>query len=162
MISIVVVSYNTDHHLRSCIESISHHVGCGSYEVIVINNGSPLTSADLQCNGLTPQVVNNAKNIGYAAALNQGIRLSQQPYILCLNADTRLPGSCLEPLVDYLERHPQAGVVAPRLCYPDGTLQYLSSIDTFNIVFLDKAQNIGEYLKALVCVMGFGVDSRSS
>lgn len=124
MISIVIVSYNTDRHLRSCLESISQHGGSSSYEVIVVNNGSPLEAACLQCPGVNLRVINNHKNIGYAAALNQGAMLSEQPYLLCLNADTRVPSSSLEPLVDYLETHPEAGVVAPRLVYPDGTLQY--------------------------------------
>lgn len=124
MISIIVVNYNTDHHLMGCIGSLAAHGGARDYEVVVINNGHLLDRESLCVPDLDLRVVNNSHNIGYAAALNQGIFITQAPHVLCLNADTRVPDGSVEPLVEYLASHPEAGVVAPRLSYPDGSLQY--------------------------------------
>lgn len=124
MTSIVVVNYNTDDHLAGCLGSLARHGDARRYEVVVINNGHPLEAEDFSHLGLDLRLVNNRHNIGYAAALNQGIFLTGGAHILCLNADTRLPDGAVEPLVEYLEGHPEAGLVAPRLSYPDGSLQY--------------------------------------
>lgn len=124
MISIVVVNYNTDHHLQGCLGSLAAHRAAASYEVVVVNNGKPLPRESLDISGLDFRLVNNPHNIGYAAALNQGIFLTQGPQVLCLNADTRLPDGSVEPLSEYLSNHEEAGLVAPRLSYPDGSLQY--------------------------------------
>jgi GT2 family glycosyltransferase len=124
LISILIVNYNTDHHLRACVESLAVHGAGRDYEVMVINNGRPLSRDDLDAGGLDLRVVNNRRNIGYAAALNQGIAMTQAPYVLCLNADTRVPDGSVEPLTEYLDGHREAGVVAPRLSYPDGSLQF--------------------------------------
>jgi GT2 family glycosyltransferase len=50
-----------------------------------------------------------------------GLRF-QADYILLLNPDTVLPPDALEVMVDFLEQHPAAGVVGPRMEKPDGTL----------------------------------------
>jgi GT2 family glycosyltransferase len=124
VISIVVVNYNTDHHLLGCIGSLATHQASRSYEVVVINNGKTIPEDSLRFDGLDLRLVNNPHNIGYAAALNQGIFLTQAPNVLCLNADTRLPDGSIEPLAEYLAGNDNAGLVAPRLSYPDGSLQY--------------------------------------
>ncbi len=124
LISILIVNYNTDHHLRECVESLAVHAAKATYEVVVINNGNPLNAADIDTGELDLRIVNNRRNIGYAAALNQGISLTQAPHILCLNADTRVADGCIEPLTDYIDGHEEAGIVAPRLSYPDGSLQF--------------------------------------
>jgi N-acetylglucosaminyl-diphospho-decaprenol L-rhamnosyltransferase len=43
-------------------------------------------------------------------------------YILFLNPDTVLPSNALQATVDFLEEHPNAAVVGPRMVKPDGSL----------------------------------------
>lgn len=43
-------------------------------------------------------------------------------YTLLLNNDTIVPPCALDGLVDYLETHPDVGVVGPKLVLPDGSL----------------------------------------
>jgi N-acetylglucosaminyl-diphospho-decaprenol L-rhamnosyltransferase len=43
-------------------------------------------------------------------------------HILILNPDTRLPTNALKDTVDFLEEHPEAGVVGPKVVKPDGSL----------------------------------------
>jgi N-acetylglucosaminyl-diphospho-decaprenol L-rhamnosyltransferase len=43
-------------------------------------------------------------------------------YILLLNNDTIVPAGAFDGLVDYLEAHPEVGVVGPKLLLPDGSL----------------------------------------
>ena len=122
MLSIVIVSYNTDQLLWDCLASLGSHREADGYEVVVINNGDPLALDSLPDPGLRFRVVDNRRNVGYGAALNQGARLTRSDLLLFLNADTRLPAGSTQPLMERLADE-SVGVVAPRLSYPDGRLQ---------------------------------------
>jgi GT2 family glycosyltransferase len=124
MIAVLIVNYNTPEHLQGCLRSLETSSDRPELEVVVVNNGEAVARDELPRLGLDLRVVNNQKNVGYGAALNQAARLTRSRNILCLNADTRLSDGCARSLADFLERHPQAGVVAPRLVYPDGSLHY--------------------------------------
>jgi hypothetical protein len=65
----------------------------------------------------------NAQNPGYGAAANQAIARCDAPYVLLINSDTLLEPDTLQVLNTYLEQHPRAGIVGPRLCNADHTLQ---------------------------------------
>jgi N-acetylglucosaminyl-diphospho-decaprenol L-rhamnosyltransferase len=123
MLSVVIVTYNTDRLLWECLSSLASHQAARRYEVVVINNGDALTLQGLPDPGIAFRVVDNPKNVGYGAALNQGARLTRSSLLLFLNADTRLPDGSTLPLMERLLDDRGVGVVAPRLSYPDGRLQ---------------------------------------
>ena len=64
----------------------------------------------------------NADNLGFAAAVNQGIRASSGKYILLLNPDTVLSPDTLQVMWDFMENG-ECGVAGCRVLNPDGTLQ---------------------------------------
>jgi N-acetylglucosaminyl-diphospho-decaprenol L-rhamnosyltransferase len=69
-----------------------------------------------------------AENSGMGAGNNLGLRaLNEQsaPFAsLILNPDTVVRPGALRHLLEFLHAHPQAGVVAPKLLNPDGSLQH--------------------------------------
>ena len=123
MLSIVIVTYNSDRLLWECLSSLASHEAAPRYEVVVINNGDALGHERLADRGIAFRVVDNQRNVGYGAALNQGARLTRSDLLLFLNADTFLPEGSTLPLIERLAGDPTVGVVAPRLSYPDGRLQ---------------------------------------
>ena len=68
----------------------------------------------------------NNSNIGFGAAHNIAMRkaLNMAPYHLVLNPDVTFEAGVLEQLYDYGELNKDAGLVSPRIIYPDGTLQH--------------------------------------
>ena len=71
------------------------------------------------------ELVENAENLGFAAAVNQGLRLAQGfEYTLLLNNDVVFQSErdLIEPL-EYLERNESAQGVCGRYEYPDGRFQ---------------------------------------
>jgi len=64
-------------------------------------------------------------NRGFAGANNLGVRHANAPVLLFVNSDV-FPQRVgwAQTLVDVLDRHPEVGVVAPRLLYGDGSLQH--------------------------------------
>lgn len=70
-------------------------------------------------------IFNNA-NIGFGAAHNIALRkaIDISPYHLVLNPDVTFNSGVLEQLYEYAERNKDVGQIAPRILYPDGSLQY--------------------------------------
>jgi N-acetylglucosaminyl-diphospho-decaprenol L-rhamnosyltransferase len=120
-ISVVVVSFNTRDRLDACLESVLDEQPSS---VIVVDNASTDGSADA-VRRRHPDVLlqANSENVGYGAAANQGGAVCAEPYVVILNADTRVRPGALAALSAELDEHETAAVVAPRLLNDDGTIQ---------------------------------------
>lgn len=126
LLSVVVVSWNTRELLRACIASALVAAGevAGTTELIVVDNASSDGSVDMVRLAFpTVRVIANASNAGFAAATNQGIRESRGRQVLLLNPDTTAAPDVLGILTSFLEEHPEAGAVGPRLVGKDGEPQ---------------------------------------
>lgn len=67
-------------------------------------------------------LVKNRFNLGFAKGCNLGIRFSLSagfPYILLLNNDTTVDGSCLKFLMSFMNQNPEFGIVTPKIYYYD-------------------------------------------
>ena len=121
-VSVIIVNYNVREFLHQALQSVCRAAGGLNVEVIVVDNNSADGSAEMVAEEF-PQVVliENRDNTGFSRANNQGIRIAQGRYLLILNPDTILQEDTLTTLVDYLDRHPEAGAVGCQILNPDGT-----------------------------------------
>ena len=124
-LSVCIVSWNVWDELRACLESLYPGENRASFEVIVVDNSSTDATVS-QLPQRFPQVklLANDSNRGFAAASNQAISAGRGRYYFLLNPDTVVPPGGLDELVSFAAAHPQAGVIGPKLLYPDGRLQY--------------------------------------
>jgi GT2 family glycosyltransferase len=115
-ISIVIVNWNTRDLLRDCLNSVFAEPTALLLEVIVVDNNSSDDSVEMVRREF-PQahLIQNQKNIGFAAANNLALPLCRADKVLLLNSDTVVVANALRTLVDFLDRHPSAGAVAPKL-----------------------------------------------
>jgi GT2 family glycosyltransferase len=92
--------------------------------MVVVDNASSDGSAEM-VRAEYPWVTLHANkaNLGYGAAANQAIASCTAEYVLLLNSDTLLQTGALMALSGYLDLHPRAAIVGPRLVEADGTLQ---------------------------------------
>lgn len=123
-ISIITVTYNSAKQIGAFLDSISRSADKIEKEVIIIDNASQdETIKVVEKHKLKTILLKSPINAGFAKAVNQGIAKSSGDYILLLNPDTELVGSCLTTLLRFAESHQQLGAVAPRLLNPDGKPQ---------------------------------------
>jgi N-acetylglucosaminyl-diphospho-decaprenol L-rhamnosyltransferase len=120
-LTVVIVTWNSSADIDACIDSISFGEG---FEVIVVDNASSDNTLGLLRQHHHLKLIENASNLGYAHANNQGIKLATGEYVLLLNPDTRVELGTLDVLARYLDEHASVGAVAPRLVSPDGSTQF--------------------------------------
>lgn len=139
-LSVVIVSYNTRELLRGCLDSVLADLDSRvKHEVIVVDNASADGSAAMIRDSF-PQVrlLANSQNRGFAASSNQAIQKSSGQYVVLLNPDTLVRKGALESLMALLEERRDAGVVGPKLLFPDGSLQHSAfTFPTLAMIFLD-------------------------
>jgi len=123
-LSIIIVSWNTRDLLATCLASIYSSPPPGEFDVWVVDNASTDGSPAL-VHERFPQVrlIENEKNLGFAAANNQGLRASRGRYALLLNSDAAAPPGALGAMLRFMDEHPQAGAAGPKLVNPDGSFQ---------------------------------------
>jgi len=126
-LAVIIVNYKACDLLRDCLRSVLANKGV-SYCVFVVDNASGDGSVEMVRREF-PEVRVQAldRNIGYGPANNLGIKEALAAdipprYILLLNPDTVLPPDALARMVAFLEAHPEAGAVGPKLVRPDGSL----------------------------------------
>jgi GT2 family glycosyltransferase/lipopolysaccharide/colanic/teichoic acid biosynthesis glycosyltransferase len=124
-LAIVIVSYNTRTLIRRCLESLRAFPPRSAFEVLVVDNASRDGSVDMLRNEFPwVRVLANARNLGYSAAVNQGIESTGTEYVLVLNPDIVVREHALDHLLDFMDAHPDAGLAAAKLLNTDGTLQH--------------------------------------
>ncbi len=124
--SIVILNYNTCDLLSQVLHCISPDMMVTGWHTIVVDNASTDGSADMVARDFpTVQLIRSPENLGFARGNNLGIRATHPdtPYILLLNSDTVVKPESLAALVRFMDAHPEAGAVSPRLLRPDGTPQ---------------------------------------
>lgn len=89
ILPIYMKDYALFHYTGNCIGSVREHTPEGSYELVVIDNGSPIQPPAMQ-SYYAHRVIKNEENLGVTKAWNQGIRISVGEYIVLLNNDVQV------------------------------------------------------------------------
>jgi hypothetical protein len=113
---VCIANWNCRDLLRACLESLHDYPQGVRLETIVVDNASSDGAADLVAREF-PEVVlvRNSINVGFARANNQAARKARGRYLFFLNNDTVVPPLTLGRLLDHAERHPEIGMIGPRL-----------------------------------------------
>jgi GT2 family glycosyltransferase len=99
-ISIIIPNFNGEHFLKECLNSIKKQ-NFSHYEVIIVDNGSNDGSVEyIKDNYDEFTLIQNQKNLGFATAVNQGIKSSNAEYVFLLNNDTELEVECVSKLLN--------------------------------------------------------------
>jgi len=120
-VSVVIPCYNQAHFLTQAIESVLQQT-CRSFEIVVVDDGSTDNTGDVAARYSEVRCVRQ-ENRGLAAARNAGLRASQAPCLVFLDADDRLLPDALKIGVESLAAHPSCAFVYGRLTQiaPDGS-----------------------------------------
>lgn len=135
-VSAVVLSFNSQRYIESCVNSLMRsYAECGLRgDVFVVDNGSvdgsvqTLQALQRQW-GAALQVDYLPHNVGTTRSRNLALRQCAGQSVLILDSDAYMNPQALAAMRAYQQANPKAGLVAPRLTYPDGRFQL--SVDVF-------------------------------
>ncbi|HUT96311.1 MAG TPA: glycosyltransferase family 2 protein [Candidatus Paceibacterota bacterium] len=115
-LSIIISHHDTPELLDLCIKSIKETIKGLDYEVFIADSESKEGNQDF-IKEKHPKVefIVFAKNLGYSKTVNAGIKASDGDYVLILNADIIILGNAVSEMVDFMDKNPKVGIVAPQL-----------------------------------------------
>lgn len=108
--SIIIVTHNQLSYTHQCIESIQLYTD-EPYELIFIDNGSTDGTPEYLKNISGAQVILNDDNLGFPAAVNQGIDKAKGSNIVLLNNDTIVTTGWLHHMLAALAEDEAIGLV---------------------------------------------------
>jgi GT2 family glycosyltransferase len=133
---VVIANYRVAHLTIDCLRSIADEIGnVPGTHVAVCENGTGDDSAERIQKAITDNdwgswcsLTAVSPNLGFTGGnnviLQPALRSADKPqYVLLLNADTVVHPNAFRTLVDFMDRHPHAGIAGSGLEYPDGTRQ---------------------------------------
>src|SRR5690606_42128544 len=125
-ISIITVGMNHLKYLRELFPSIFAPSAIDAmFEVIYVDNCSSDGSVSY-IEEYFPQVriIKNERPKGFGENNNLGAKCATGQYLAIITPDIILFNNSLDTLLDFAERNPDMGIVAPKLLNKDETYQY--------------------------------------
>jgi GT2 family glycosyltransferase len=119
-VAIILVNWNSYEFTNDCIISLKKAT-YPNYTIIVVDNGS-VDESGLRLQENHPDIVTlfSPDNKGFTGGNNMGFTYAIEhgyDYAMMLNNDTFVEANFIEPLVEYLETHPETGAVQPRIYF---------------------------------------------
>lgn len=117
MCDIVMAVWNNLRRTQNCIDSIIKNTNI-DYRLIIIDNASAdETKEYLEAlnakEGAKVLLIRNETNLGFIKAVNQGMRLSEAPYVCLVNNDTVMAKAWLDEMIKVAQSSPKIGLVNP-------------------------------------------------
>lgn len=120
LVWIILVNWNGRNDTLACLDSLKQIDYAPVHILLVDNASSDGTVAAVQKQFPNVEIIENAENLRFARANNQGIRRAMTQgaeFVLLLNNDTLVEPRFLRMLVERAQSDPQIGVVGPKIYY---------------------------------------------
>ncbi|RLI77376.1 glycosyltransferase family 2 protein [Archaeoglobales archaeon] len=149
----VVVNYNGEKYLKKCLESILSQK-YKKFKVLVIDNNSRDNSKkilrEIANTSNKVEVLFNKENIGFAKAVNEGISVTNSPFIALINNDALIKDDWLENMVFAAKNDLRAGIFASKIYFTSGLLNSTGHIIYRGFAVMDRGyfeKDVGQYDK---------------
>jgi glycosyltransferase involved in cell wall biosynthesis len=115
-VSVVIPTFKHRDFVSRTLESVFNQ-SMTDYEIIVVNDGSPDDTAAVLAPLIETKQIQyyEQANLGQSTARNHGIRVSRGHFIALLDDDDIWPNDKLEWQTQFLEEHPDVGMVGGTL-----------------------------------------------
>ena len=122
--SIIITHRNGPETLLRTLDALAAAIDPALDEIFVTDNGSSDDSlARVRDAHPAVRIIENGCNMGYAAAINQAVPLSDSRYLLFLNNDAFVAPGLFDRLAALFAEHPKAGIIGPLMVSEDGAPQ---------------------------------------
>ena len=113
--TVVIPNWNGMKFLKTCMDALMRQ-DTDDFEILMIDNASSDESVSfVRQHYPAVRIEVMPENLGFAGGVNEGIRLSETPYVLLLNNDTEADSSFVRNLTSAIERSPRIFSVSARM-----------------------------------------------
>lgn len=121
LVSIIIVTAGVKDYLWPSLDSIKKQTH-PYFEIIVIDNSlNPDFDRQIKERGPAIKLYSSQKNLFYCEALNKGIQMSEEDFVLCLNDDVILEKRFIEEALRAFNVDGRIGMVSGKILRADGT-----------------------------------------
>lgn len=115
-VSVVILNWNGCDMLRTFLPSVIRHSEGEGIEVCVADNGSTDASVDmLKREFPSVRIILLDQNHGFADGYNLALKQVDAEYVVLLNSDVEVTPHWLEPMLAYLDAHPEVAACQPKI-----------------------------------------------
>lgn len=115
--AVVILNWNTENFLKEFLPGLISSVQkCSGAEVIVADNASTDGSMKLM-KEMFPQIrtISFDRNHGFTGGYNRAFNEIESDLFVLINSDIEITENWLQPLIGWMESHPDCGACAPKL-----------------------------------------------
>lgn len=115
-VAVVILNWNGSEMLRTFLPSVIRYSALAGVEVYVADNASTDSSLSV-LNDEFPSVkqVILDRNYGFADGYNRALAQIEAEYFVLLNSDVEVTEHWLEPMITYLDAHPEVAACQPKI-----------------------------------------------
>lgn len=122
-VAIVILNWNGEKFLKKYLPALVANTphsfgneGSSSVSIVVADNCSSDNSISwLQENHPQIRTIVLDKNYGFTGGYNRALAQVEAEYFILLNSDILVPDNWLQPLISFMDTHPQAGICQPKM-----------------------------------------------
>lgn len=122
-VAIVILNWNGEKFLKKYLPALVANTphsfgneGSGSVSIVVADNCSSDNSISwLQENHPQIRTIVLDKNYGFTGGYNRALAQVEAEYFILLNSDILVPRNWLQPLISFMDTHPQVGICQPKM-----------------------------------------------
>ncbi|MBQ5827581.1 MAG: glycosyltransferase, partial [Bacteroidales bacterium] len=122
-VAIVILNWNGEKFLKKYLPALVANTphsfgneGSGSVSIVVADNCSSDNSISwLQENHPQIRTIVLDRNYGFTGGYNRALAQVEAEYFILLNSDILVPRNWLQPLISYMDTHPQVGICQPKM-----------------------------------------------
>lgn len=116
-VSVVILNWNGEGFLKKYLPALVENTPQYA-EIVVADNGSTDNSVEWIRQNYTAEQVRLIlfdKNYGFTGGYNRAFKETDCEYFMLLNSDIRIEKGWLEPMVEFMDSHPNVGIVQPKV-----------------------------------------------
>ena len=114
--AVVILNFNTRHYLEQFLPGLLASCEGMDAQVVVADNASEDGSVAFMQERF-PQVplIVLDRNYGFTGGYNRALEQVEADYYVLINSDVEVPAGWLQPLVEWMDSHPDCGACGPKL-----------------------------------------------
>ncbi len=115
-VSVVILNWNGELLLREFLPSVVANTNQELADIIVADNGSSDNSITiLESEFPEVGIIKLEENLGFAEGYNRALKHINTEYSILLNSDVAVTPHWIEPLIGYMDNHPQTAACQPKI-----------------------------------------------